>query len=166
MAFSEEIKHTLTELSKLVRELYDIREKQNVSYKEHPLFVKDVIHDFMNISQNLAIADRIISQQESELFRFAMEKIFYANGDVNHKFIQSVDHRLKHYQNEKPEIKSPVVILERAKRYDRKKNTELEPVIRALIVEYAEAMVLSDGFETVGEFDVLETFKTWVNGEG
>ncbi len=166
MAFSEEIKETVKELSVLIRQLYGIREREQVSYKEHPLFVKDVIHDLTNISQNLAIADRIISEQEIDLFQYAVEKIFYANGSVNYKFIQSINHRFKTYKTEEPEIKSPVLVLERAKRYDAKQGTETEPIIRAHLVTFAEAMVMSDGFESVGEFDVLETFKTWVNGEG
>ncbi len=165
MAIDQEIIDSLKELSLLVRRLYGIREKESVSYREHPLFVKEIIHDFTNISQNLAIADQIISPQESDLFRLAMEKIFYANGDVNMKFIASIGHKLNTYQNEEPEIQSPILLLERAIRYDKEHNTQLEIRIRELIVKYAEAMVMSDGFESVGEFDVLETFKTWVNGE-
>ncbi len=166
MKFSEEIKNSLKELSLLVRQVYGIREKESVSFREHPAFVKEVIEDFTNISQNLAIADQMVSDSESELFKLAMEKIFYAHGKINQKFIQSIDHKLKTYANEEPRIKSPILMLERAKIFDQKSNTELESRIRALLVEYAEAMVMSDGIETVGEFDVLETFKTWVNGEG
>lgn len=166
MNFSEELRHSIKELSILIRQVYGIREKERISYREHPLFVKDVIRDFSNISQNLAVADNLTSEQEVELFTYIMEKIFYADGDVNHKFLQSVSYKFKNYESESPSIESPILILEKAKKYDSKNNQNIEPLIRALVVEYAEAMVMSDGFESVGEFDVLETFKTWVNNEG
>ncbi len=162
MVVSEDTKNKLKELSKLTREIYGIREKEKISYKNHPLFVKDVIKDFTNISYNLAIADHISSEAEKDLLLLALEKIFYADGNVNPNFMAAITTQFEEFMTESPSIESPIHILEKAKQYDTQHNKKVANRLRDLIVAYAEALVLCDGFESIKEFDVVETFKTWV----
>ncbi len=165
MPIKQETRDKLEKLSILVRKVYGIRDKQKISFKEHPSFVKEVLTDFTNISYNITIADGIKSPIEKELTLLVLTKIFYSDGDINDKFVQALEHQFDTFEIEEPSIKSPILILEQAKKYDKKFNAELEKDIKDLIVHYAEALVMSDGYETIGEFDVLETFKTWVYEE-
>jgi len=161
---SDVIKQKLKQLSTLSRKVYGIRELESISFKQHPQFVKDVIRDMTNISYNLAIADHVASEDEKELLLYALKVIFYPSGNVNPKFLQSIGAQFDAFETDTPEIDSPILILEQSKKYDTKTGEALTEVLRELIVDYAEALVMSDGFESVKEFDVLETFKFWVYG--
>ena len=162
MFISQEIKDQLKVLSKTVREVYGIREKAAISFREYPDFVNEVVRDFTNISYNLAIADHVASEGEKDLLLLAMEQMFYPGGNPRKKFMKSISKEFNNFDVPSPEIKSPIYIIERAKIYDKKKRVETVPIIRDLLMAYAEAFVMADGFQSVREFDVLETFRFWV----
>lgn len=162
MFIDENIKKKIKDLSVYTRKVYGIREKEAISFKKHPKFVTDVIKDITNISYNLAIADHVSSEGEKELMLYALKWIFYPSGNTNPKFLQSIGAQFDAFETNNPEIESPILIIEQAKNFDKKNNESNADIIRELIVDYAEALVMSDGFESVKEFDVIETFKFWV----
>lgn len=162
MFINDNIKEKIKELSKITRKVYGIREKEEISFKKHPQFVTDVIKDITNISYNLAIADHVSSEDEKELMLYALQWIFYPSGNTNPKFLQSIGAQFDAFETNNPEIESPILIIEQAKLFDKKHKESNTEVIREFIVDYAEALVMSDGFQSVREFDVLETFKFWV----
>ncbi len=156
------IKEKLKELSLLTRKVYSIREKEAISFKKHPKFVTDVIKDMTNISYNLAIADHVNSEEEKQLLLLALKYIFYPTGNYNANFLDSIGTQFDNFESNSPEIDSPILIVEKAKQYDQEHDEGMTERIRELIVDYAEALVMADGFQSVREFDVLETFKFWV----
>lgn len=162
MFITDEIKAKIKELSLISRQVYGIREKESISFRKHPKFVTDVIKDMTNISYNLAIADHVNSEDEKELLLYAFKWIFYPTGNTNAKFLSSISAQFDKFDTNSPEIDSPILMVEQAKRFDKQNKTELTGKLRELIVTYAEALVMADGFQSVREFDVLETFKFWV----
>jgi hypothetical protein len=165
MFISQEIKDKLRDLSRVVRKIHGIREKEAVSYRKYPNFVNEVVRDFTNISYNLAIADHVNSEAEKELLLIAMERMFYADGNPKKRFMDSIGKEFDKFETSRPEIKSPIYMLERARIYDRQHKTKTAKIVREHLIAYAEALVMADGFQSVREFEVLETFRLWVMEE-
>lgn len=162
MFITDEIKAKIKELSIVSRRVYGIREKESISFRKHPKFVTDVIKDMTNISYNLAIADHVTSKDEKDLLLLAFKYIFYPTGNTNAKFLSSISDQFDKFDTNSPEVDSPILMVEQAKRFDKDNKTQLADTLRDLIVAYADALVMADGFQSVREFDVLETFKFWV----
>jgi hypothetical protein len=163
MFITDEIIVKIKELSVVSRQVYGIREKESISFRKHPKFVTDVIKDMTNISYNLAIADHVSSKDEKDLLLYAFKAIFYPTGNTNAKFLNSISDQFDKFDTNSPEIDSPILLVEQAKKFDKENKTKLTDTIRDLIVAYAEALVMADGFQSVREFDVLETFKFWMS---
>lgn len=166
MFITDEIKLKIKQLSILSRKVYGIREKESISFRKHPKFVSDIIKDMTNISYNLAIADHVNSKDEKDLLLYALKWIFYPTGNTNAKFLDSIGSQFDNFDTNSPEVDSPILMIEQAKAYDLKNKDnnkeKLADELRELVVAYAEALVMADGFQSVREFDVLETFKFWV----
>jgi hypothetical protein len=162
MFITDEIRVKIKELSIISRQVYGIREKESISFKKHPKFVTDVIRDMTNISYNLSIADHVNGKDEKDLLLYAFKAIFYPAGNTNAKFLSSISDQFDKFDTNSPEVDSPILLVEQAKKFDAKNKTKLTEPLRDLIVAYAEALVMADGFQSVREFDVLETFKFWV----
>ena len=90
MFITEDIKEKIKQLSILSRKVYGIREKEVISFKEHPKFVSDVIKDITNISYNLAIADHVSSEAEKELFLASKSKKIIKVEEGNHNNIRRI----------------------------------------------------------------------------
>lgn len=162
MFITDEIRAKIKELSIVSRRVYGIREKESISFRKHPKFVTAVIKDMTNISYNLAIADHVNGKDEKDLLLYAFKAIFYPTGNTNAKFLSSISDQFDKFDTNSPEVDSPILLVEQAKKFDIDNKTQLTEPLRDLIVAYAEALVMADGFQSVREFDVLETFKFWV----
>jgi len=164
MFITDDIKLKIKELSVLCRKVYGIREKESISFRKHPKFVSDVIKDMTNISYNLAIADHVNSKDEKDLLLYALKWIFYPTGNTNAKFLDSIGSQFDNFDTNSPEVDSPILMIVQAQAYDKahKEAKETAGPLRELVVAYAEALVMADGFQSIREFDVLETFKFWV----
>lgn len=162
MFITDDIKARIKELSILCRKVYGIREKESISFRKHPKFVSDVIKDMTNISYNLAIADHVNSKDEKDLLLYALKWIFYPTGNTNAKFLDSIGSQFDQFETNSPEVDSPILMVEQAKVFDKAKKENTTERLRELVVAYAEALVMADGFQSIREFDVLETFRFWV----
>lgn len=162
MYLKEEVKTKIRTLSSLARKVYGIKKDEEIKFKKHPEFVNAIIKDITNIGYNLAIADRISSEEEKKFVLYTIKEIFYPNTTPSHGLLMSMSKQFDSYQDSTPEIQSPIYILEQAKYYDKQFKTQITPDLRNCIVSFAQALVMIDGFESVREFDVLETFRMWV----
>lgn len=164
MFITDDIKLKIKELSILCRKVYGIREKESISFRKHPKFVSDIIKDMTNISYNLSVADHVNSKDEKDLLLYALKWIFYPTGNTNAKFLDSIASQFDSFETNNPEVDSPILMINQAKDFDKdkKKEDHVAEELRELVVAYAEALVMADGFQSIREFDVLETFKFWV----
>ncbi len=151
------------QLSQLLRKVYGINTKANVSFSKHGGFIVDVLKDFSNISYNLAIADYVPSEEEKNFMLQVIKVIFFPTGNNNGKILETIKKQILSFETNNPEIDSPIYVIEKAKGFDKINKTKHADEIRDLIVSYAETLTLVDGFESVREFEVLETFKLWIN---
>ncbi len=162
MEISKELTVVLQELGRKLRKVYGIREKDRITFSKNADFISDILKDFSNISYNLAIADHVVSDVEKDFLIHALKIIFFPRNNYNRKFLSSIDQQITKFESEEPEIDSPIYMILKAKQYDRNHNKDYANSIREAIILYAEALTLIDGFESVREFAVLETFKTWI----
>ncbi len=157
-----ETEKIMKDLSTTLRKVYGIRDKERVSTRTHKQFVNDVIRDLTNISFNLAVADHVAMPSEKEFFLKTLTVIFYPGGEAKPNPDSTLGRKFDNYETEAPEVKSPLLTLLRAKAFDEQRKTDFAGDLKKLFMEYGEAMVMIDGFESISEFGVLETFRMWV----